>query len=61
MGAILVNINALHLLGVDIAGDMIPLVNDENGLPGSFRLLGKDRAVKTGADDEIVVHFLLLQ
>ena len=51
MGTVFVDIDARHLFGVDVAADVIPLVDDQDGFPGSFGLLGKDRAVKTGADD----------
>ena len=51
VGAVFVHVNALHLLGVDIAGDVIPLVNDQDGFSRGFGLLGEDGAVKTGTDD----------
>ena len=51
VGAVFVDIDASHLLGVDVAGDVIPLVDNKNGFSRSFGLLGEDGAVKTGTDD----------
>ena len=51
VGAVFVHVNALHLFGVDIAGDMIALVDDKDGFPSGFGLLGEDGAVESGADN----------
>ena len=49
MRAVAVDVDALHLFGVDIAGDVRPLVDDEDGFAGGFRLLGEDGAEEAGA------------
>ena len=52
---VLVKINALHLFRVDVARNVIALVDDKHGFSGGFGLLGEDRTVKARADDEIIV------
>ena len=63
MGAVLVHLNALDLFGVDVAGNVIPLVNDNASLAGLFGLVGKHRAVQAGAYNQIIHHdgFLLFR
>ena len=61
MRTVAMDVDALHLFGVDIAGDVRPLVDDEDGFAGGFCLLGEDGAEEAGADDEIVVHLFSLQ
>ena len=56
MRAVFVNVDALHLFGVDVPGDVRPLVNDEDGLASGFCLLGENGAVEAGTDDEVIVH-----
>ena len=54
--AVLVHVDALHVLGVHVAGDVGPLV-DHQHLPARVRrLAGEGRPEQAGADDEIVVH-----
>ena len=57
MGPVLVKVNALHFFSVDIAGDMIPLVNNQHRFPSGFCLLRKNRAVEACADDQVIIHF----
>ena len=52
---VLVKINALHLFRVDVARNVIALVDDKHGFSGGFGLLGEDSTVKARADDEIIV------
>ena len=61
VGAIDMDVDSLHFLGIDVAGDIGTLVDDQNGLARFLRLAGKDRTVQTGTDDQIIVfHFLHL-
>ena len=39
------NLNAIHLLGVNVAANVIPLVNHKDGFASSFCLLSEDGAV----------------
>ena len=55
MGTVDVDVDALDLLGVDIAGDVGPLVDDQDLFAGLQSLPGADRAVKTRADDQIII------
>ena len=41
------NIDAFNFLGVNIAGDVIPLVDDQNGLACRAGLLGENCAKET--------------
>lgn len=40
--AVLVDVDALHILGIDISGNVRALVNDKNILAGFFRFVGED-------------------
>ena len=55
MGAVLVDVDALDPLGVDVAGDVVAAVDDENGLAGLARGVGEDGSGQAGTDDEVVV------
>ena len=55
VGTVAVNLNALHVLGVDIAADVAALVDYQHGFPGLAHLLSKRRAVQARADDQIVI------
>ncbi len=55
VGAIDVDIDALDLLAVHIAGDMIPLVDDQHGLARSLCLLSEHSAVQTRAHHQIII------
>ena len=54
--AIPMNVDALDTLGIDVAGNMRALVNDEDGLAGAPGLMRKGRAVKARADDQVIHH-----
>ena len=56
-----VDVDALHLLRVDIPGDVRPLVDDKDGFASGFRLPGEDGAEEPGADDQVVEHLFSLQ
>ena len=55
MGAVTVHLDALDVLRIHIAADMIPPVNDQDGLARRPDLLGKGRAEQPCAHDEILV------
>ena len=57
VGAVAVDVDALHLFGVDVACDMSALVDDEAAPAGLLGLMGKYRAVQAGANDKIIVLF----
>ena len=55
VGAIAVDVDVLHALGVDVAADVAALVDDQHGLTGVHSLTGKGRAKQAGAHDQIIV------
>ena len=55
MRAVAVDLDALDVLGVDIAGDVIAAIDDQDRLAGALCGIGKDRARKTGTDDKVIV------
>ena len=55
MRAVAVNLDALDVLGVDVAGDVIAAINDEDRLASALGGIGKDGARKAGTDDEVIV------
>ena len=55
VGAILVDVDAIDLLGVDVACDVIAVVDDEDGLTGPLGGVGEHGAGQAGSDDEVVV------
>lgn len=59
VGPILMDRDALDIVGVDISGDVVPLLQDQHGLPGFFCLVGEHRPEKPCADDQIIVHHQL--
>lgn len=63
MRAVLVDVDALGLLGVDVAGDVIASVDDKAALADTVRLVGEHGAGDTSTDDEIVIlcHFISLR
>ena len=44
MGAVPVDVDPLHLLGINVAGNVIPPVNHQAALAGLAGLMGKYRA-----------------
>ena len=55
MGAVAVDLDALDVLGVDVAGDVVAAVDDQDRLSGSSGGVGEDGAREAGTDDEIIV------
>ena len=55
MRAVAVDLDALDVLGVDVAGDVVAAVDDQDRLAGALGGIGKDRARKAGTDDEVIV------
>ena len=55
VGAVAVNLDALDVLGIDVAGDVIAAVDDQDRLAGALGGVGKDGARKAGTDDEVIV------
>lgn len=53
--AVAVDLDALDVLGVDVAGDVVAAVDDQGRLAGALGGIGKDGARKAGADDEVIV------
>ena len=57
--AVAVDVDALDLLGVDVAGDVGALVHHQAVPAGGGGLAGKDRAEQAGADDQVIIRFVL--
>lgn len=55
VGAVTVDLDALDVLGIDVAGDVIAAVDNQDRLAGALSGIGKDGARKAGADDEVIV------
>ena len=55
MGAVAVDLDALDVLGVDVAGDVIAAVDNQDRLAGALGGVGKDGTRKAGTDDEVIV------
>ena len=55
VGAVAVDLDALDVLGIDVAGDVIAAVDNQDRLAGALSGIGKDGARKAGADDEVIV------
>ena len=53
--AVAVDLDALDVLGVDVAGDVVAAVDDQDRLAGAPGGIGKDGAREAGADDEVIV------
>ena len=58
--AIPVNTNALHILTVNISGDMISLINDKAGLSRLLRLISKHGSIKPRSYYQIIVFHINL-
>ena len=54
---IAVDVDALHLLGVDVACNVAALVNDEALFTCFFCFLCEHGTIKAGADDQVIVLF----
>ena len=57
MRAVAVHIDALHILGVDVARDMIALIDDQTLFACLFGLVGKHGTEQTGTNDKIIILF----
>ncbi len=55
MGTVDVDVDALELFGINIAADILSLVDDEDALSAGHGLAGEDGAVKASTDDEEIV------
>lgn len=55
MSAVAVDLDALDVLGVDVAGDVVASVDDQDRLAGALGGVGEDGAREAGADDEVIV------
>ena len=55
VGAVAVDLDALDVLGVDVAGDVAAAVDDQDRLAGAPGGIGEDGAGEAGADDEVIV------
>lgn len=51
MRAVAVDLDALDVLGVDVAGDVIAAIDDQDRLAGALGGVGEDGAREAGADD----------
>ena len=57
MSAVPVDIDSLHLPAVNIAADVLTLFNDQALFSGCGGKVGKPRAVKSGAYQQIIILF----
>ena len=55
VGAVPVDVDALDLLGVYVARDVVAAIDDEDGLAGLACGVGEDGSGQAGTDDEVVV------
>ena len=55
MGTVAVHLNALYLLGVDIAANVTAPLQHQNGLSVFLHLLGKCRAIKPCTHHKIII------
>ena len=54
VGAVTVDLDALDVLGVDVAGDVVAAVDDQDRLAGAPGGVGEDGAREAGADDKVI-------
>ena len=55
MRAVAVHVDALHVLGVDVAGDMVAAVDDQAGLAELGGLVTEHRRRDACADNQIII------
>ena len=60
MRAVNMDFDALHILGIDIAGDIGTLIDDKDLFSGLCRFPRKHRAVQSRTDNQIIIHDLFL-
>lgn len=53
--AVAVDLDALDVLGVDVAGNVVAAIDDQDRLAGALGGIGKDGARKAGTDNEVIV------
>ena len=53
--SVTVDLDALDVLGVDVAGDVVAAVDDQDRLAGAPGGIGEDGAREAGTDDEVIV------
>ena len=53
--AVHVHVDAVDVLGVDVAGHVVATVDDQAGLAGAAGLVGKNRTGDAGANNEVIV------
>ena len=56
MCAVPVDMNALHIGRVAVSADVAAPLHHKAALSLFLRLVGKDRAKESGADDQIIIH-----
>ena len=54
MGPVSMDLDPLHILGINIAGDVAALIDDQHCFAGGFRLLGKGSAEQARAYNQII-------
>ena len=52
--AVAVDLDALDVLGVDVAGDVVAAIDDQDRLAGAPGGVGEDGAREAGADDKVI-------
>ncbi len=57
MRTVAVHVDALHSFGVDIARDMVALIDDQTLFACLFGLVGKHGTEQTGTNDKIIILF----
>ena len=55
MGTILVHTDAVHILCINITGDVVTLLHHQAGLPRFLGLICKNCAVQTGSHYQVIV------
>ena len=55
MRAVAVDLDAPDVLGVDVAGDVVAAIDDQDRPAGAPGGIGEDGARKAGTDDEVIV------
>lgn len=54
MRTVAVDLDALDFLGIDVAGDVIAAIDDQDRPAGALGGIGKDGARKAGTDDKVI-------
>ena len=56
MGTIFMDVDAADVLGVDVAGNMVPAVDDQAGFTLFGQFMRKYGTIKTCTYNQIIVH-----